>query len=76
MNATESYSPYKNKLFLISSITTEVPRGGWIGKTSGFYQRSPSSKGLLGPIKSSQKVKDLSFNLESSLQILDRLGFG
>ena len=36
MYATESYSPYKNKLFLISSITTKVPSGGWIGKTSGF----------------------------------------
>ena len=31
---SESSSPYKNKL--ISFITTEVPSGGRIGKTSGF----------------------------------------
>ncbi|KAK4592091.1 hypothetical protein RGQ29_016543 [Quercus rubra] len=71
---SESYSPYKNKLSLISSITTEVPSGGRIGKTNGYQQRSPNLKGLPGPIKSRQMVKDLSFNSECSLQIWDRHG--
>ncbi|KAM3733810.1 hypothetical protein ACB098_11G166100 [Castanea mollissima] len=59
---SESCSPYKNKLSLISSMTTEVPSGGRIGKTNGYQQRSPNLKGLPGPIKSRQMVKDLSFN--------------
>ena len=71
---SESYSPYKNKLSLISSVTTEVPSGGRIGKTNGYQQRSPNLKGLPGPIKSRQMVKDLSFNSECSLQIWDRHG--
>nr|POE58095.1 hypothetical protein CFP56_72288 [Quercus suber] len=70
----ESYSPYKNKLSLIFSITTEVPSGGRIGKTNGYQQRSPNLKGLPGPIKSKQMVEDLSFNSECSLQIWDGHG--
>ena len=72
---SESYSPYKNKLSLISSIATEVPSGGRIGKTNGYQQRSPNLKGLPSPIKSSRKVKDLSFNSKCSFQTLDRHGF-
>ncbi|GMY22593.1 protein IQ-DOMAIN 14 [Fagus crenata] len=71
---SESYSPCKNKLSLISSINTEAPSVGRIGKTSGYQQRSPCLKGHPGPIKSSRMVKDLSFDSECSLQIWDRHG--
>ncbi|KAB1224931.1 Protein IQ-DOMAIN 14 [Morella rubra] len=71
---SESYSPCKNKLSFISSINTEVPTGGRIGKACGYQQSSPSLKGLPGPIKSSRTLRDLSFDSECSLQIWDRHG--
>ncbi|MBA0841733.1 hypothetical protein Goarm_004216 [Gossypium armourianum] len=51
---SESYSPYKNKLCLISSVTS---------KPDAYEQRSPTLKG----IKSKQTLKDLSFDSECSL---------
>ncbi|XP_062174909.1 protein IQ-DOMAIN 11 [Alnus glutinosa] len=66
---SESYSPCKNKLSLISPMTTEMPTRGRIGKTNGYQQRSPSLKGLAGPIKSGRTAKDLSFDSEYSMQI-------
>lgn len=66
---SESYSPCKNKLSLISPMTTEMPTSGRIGKTNGYQQRSPGLKGLAGPIKSCRTVKDLSFDSEYSMQI-------
>ncbi|KAK8612358.1 hypothetical protein V6N13_092474 [Hibiscus sabdariffa] len=55
---SESYSPYKNKLCLVSSIT----------RISAYQQRSPSLKGGLGPVKSKRTLKDLSLNSECSLR--------
>ncbi|GMJ14497.1 IQ-domain 11 [Hibiscus trionum] len=55
---SESYSPYKNKQCLVSSIT----------RTSAYQQRSPSLKGMLGPVKSKRTLKDLSLNSECSLR--------
>lgn len=72
---SDGYSPSKNKLCLISSIATEVPSSARFGKTNGNHQqRSPSLKGLPGPIKSSQKLKDLSINSDCSLPNWDRRG--
>ncbi|XVF24235.1 hypothetical protein REPUB_Repub13aG0110200 [Reevesia pubescens] len=65
---SESYSPYKNKLCLISSITSEVPSSCRISnRPSAYQQRSPSLKGVPGPVKSKRTLKDLSFNSECSL---------
>ncbi|KAF5469782.1 hypothetical protein F2P56_010345 [Juglans regia] len=71
---SESYSPCKNKLSFISSINTEVSSGGRICKTSSCQQRSPSLKGVPGPIKSSRTIRDLSFDSGCSLQVWDRHG--
>ncbi|XWS74721.1 hypothetical protein CRYUN_Cryun01aG0022200 [Craigia yunnanensis] len=65
---SESYSPYKNKLTLISSITSEVPSSCRISsRPSAYQQRSPSLKGVPVPVKSKRTLKDLSFNSECSL---------
>ncbi|KAK6227694.1 hypothetical protein SCA6_000034 [Theobroma cacao] len=65
---SESYSPYKNKLSLISSITRDVPNSCRISsRPSAYQQRSPSLKGVPGPVKSKRTLKDLSFNSECSL---------
>ncbi|MBA0778455.1 hypothetical protein Gotri_006321 [Gossypium trilobum] len=66
---SESYSPYKNKLCLISSITSEVPSSYKMNgsRSSAYQQRSPSLKGVPGPVKSKRTLKDLSFNSECSL---------
>ncbi|GMI72643.1 IQ-domain 11 [Hibiscus trionum] len=55
---SESYSPYKNKLCLVSSIT----------RSSAYQQRSPSLKGMPCPVKSKRSLKDLSLNSECSLR--------
>ncbi|KAK4757950.1 hypothetical protein SAY87_019251 [Trapa incisa] len=59
---SDSYSPFKNKISLVSSIVSEVPtlscssyRGG---KPSGPQQRSPSLKGLPCIVKSGKVTKD------------------
>ncbi|KAF4347635.1 hypothetical protein G4B88_009777 [Cannabis sativa] len=69
-------SPCKNKLSLISSINSN---NGVVGVGVGgdhhyyFHQRSPSMKGVRGPVKSSRKMmmvnmnNDLSFDSECSL---------
>lgn len=71
---SESYSPFKNKLSLISSITSEVvvPSSCRISSSrpSAYQQRSPSLKGVVAvgrPVKSKPTLKDLSFNSECSL---------
>ncbi|GKV06263.1 hypothetical protein SLEP1_g18162 [Rubroshorea leprosula] len=69
---SESYSPYKNKLSLISSVTREVPSSCRMGRASAYQQRSPRLKDLPGPIKSSQTLKDLSLNSEFPLPYWDR----
>lgn len=71
---SESYSPCKNKLSFISSVNTEVSSKGRISKTSSYQQRSPSLKGVPGPIKSSKTMRDLSFDSGCSLQVWDRHG--
>lgn len=59
---SDSYSPCKNKLSLVSSIVSEVPtlscssyRGA---KPSGPQQRSPSLKGIPCTVKSGRVTKD------------------
>uniref|UniRef100_A0A6P6G7Q4 protein IQ-DOMAIN 14 n=1 Tax=Ziziphus jujuba TaxID=326968 RepID=A0A6P6G7Q4_ZIZJJ len=70
---SESYSPCKNRLSLISSITSDMPSSGRIGKTGVHcQQRSPSMKGIQGPIKSNRMAKDLSFDSECALSYWDR----
>ncbi|KAK1552413.1 hypothetical protein Q3G72_016512 [Acer saccharum] len=63
---SESYSPYKHKLSLISTI----------GRPSAYQQRSPSLKSVPGPIKSTRTttttIKDLSLNSDCSLLNWDR----
>ncbi|KAJ7982279.1 Protein IQ-DOMAIN like [Quillaja saponaria] len=61
---SESYSPCKNKVSLISSINTEHPSSVRMGKLSGHQQRSPSLNGLSVPIKSNWTTKNRSFNLD------------
>ncbi|KAE8724362.1 protein IQ-DOMAIN 14-like isoform X4 [Hibiscus syriacus] len=55
---SESYSPYKSKLCLVSSIT----------RTSAYHQRSPSLNGMSGPVKSKQTLTDLRLNSECLLR--------
>ncbi|XVE69534.1 hypothetical protein DITRI_Ditri09bG0159700 [Diplodiscus trichospermus] len=65
---SESYSPYKNKLSLVSSVTSEVTSSYRIGsRPSAYQQRSPCLKGVPGPVKSKRTLKDVSFNSERSL---------
>lgn len=62
---SESYSPCKNNISLISSITSEVPissTGKILGKSSSIQQRSPSMKGLPSPLRLKQTAKDRSFD--------------
>ncbi|KAE8695491.1 protein IQ-DOMAIN 14-like isoform X2 [Hibiscus syriacus] len=51
---SESYSPYKNKLSILSSFTS---------RPSTYQQRSPTLKGL----SSKQTLKDVSFSSECSM---------
>ncbi|KAJ0095694.1 hypothetical protein Patl1_17068 [Pistacia atlantica] len=73
---SESYSPCKNKLSLVSPVRSEVSSCGriGIGRPSAYQQRSPSLKGVQGPVKSYQikAAKDLSFNSECSILNWDR----
>lgn len=70
---SDSYSPCKNKLSLISSTTTEVPSSARYGRPSAYQQRSPSLKGLPGPIKCNRPTsKVLSFDSDCSLKTWDK----
>ncbi|KAF2323790.1 hypothetical protein GH714_036935 [Hevea brasiliensis] len=70
---SDSYSPCKNKLSLISSTATVVPNSCRFGRPSPLQQqRSPSMKGLPVPVKSNRTLKDLSFNSECSLRTWDQ----
>ncbi|XP_019432617.1 PREDICTED: protein IQ-DOMAIN 14-like isoform X2 [Lupinus angustifolius] len=65
---SDSNSPCKKKLSIVTSISTEVlSNNGKIVKLSSTQQRSPSLKGISRPIKSSQTMKDLSINSECSM---------
>lgn len=63
---SDSYSPYKNKLSLVSSIMSEVPpalnSSYKRGKPSCQPQRSPSLKGISCTVKSGRVTRNL--NLE------------
>ncbi|XP_010557836.1 PREDICTED: protein IQ-DOMAIN 14-like isoform X2 [Tarenaya hassleriana] len=71
---SESYSPYKNKLCLSSSIMSDAPsrvrvhkNGSNVNRPSGYQQRSPGLRGFnAGP------VNDLSINSERSLPSWNR----
>uniref|UniRef100_A0A1J3IJ33 Protein IQ-DOMAIN 14 n=1 Tax=Noccaea caerulescens TaxID=107243 RepID=A0A1J3IJ33_NOCCA len=70
---SESYSPYKNKLCLTTSVMSEAPSKVRIGNStrpSAYQQRSPGLKGFhIGPLKSCNGtlLNDLSINSERSL---------
>ncbi|KAK6928820.1 protein of unknown function DUF4005 [Dillenia turbinata] len=69
---SESYSPYKNKIYLLSSTASEMNGGSRSGKSSTYcQQRCPSLKGL-GPVKLNRTAKDLSFDSECSSHNWDR----
>ncbi|CAH2072848.1 unnamed protein product, partial [Thlaspi arvense] len=76
---SESYSPYKNKLCLTTSVMSEAPSRVRVGISNGSnsrasayqQQRSPGLRGFsIGPLKScnnSTLLNDLSINSERSL---------
>lgn len=66
---SECYSPHKNKLVFINSINNEVSSMGKSSRPSYYQQRSPSLKGIPGPISTSKTPKDLSFDSEYSAAI-------
>lgn len=70
----DGFSPSKNKLSLVSSITSELPISSTtMGRPSDYlHQRSPSMKGVRGPVKSSRKTKDSAFDSEYSLSNWER----
>lgn len=68
---SDSYSPCKNKLSLIST-SAEVPASSRNGRPSAYQQRSPSLKGLSIPVKSNRTLKDLSFNSDRSSRTWDQ----
>lgn len=75
---SESYSPYKNKLCLTTSVMSEAPSRVRVGNSNGnnsrasaYQQRSPGLRGFsIGPLKSCNNgglLNDLSINSERSL---------
>lgn len=75
---SESYSPYKNKLCLTTSMMSEAPskvriaNNGSNTRPSAYQQRSPGLRGFnIGPLKSCNNnntlLNDLSINSERSL---------
>lgn len=73
---SESYSPYKNKLCLTTSVMSEAPskvriaNNGTNTRPSAYQQRSPGLRGFnIGPLKSCNHtlLNDLSINSERSL---------
>ncbi|KAJ4908436.1 IQ-domain 11 [Raphanus sativus] len=75
---SESYSPYKNKLCLTTSVMSEAPSKVRVGNSNGnnnrasaYQQRSPGLRGFnMGPLKSCNNgtlLNDLSINSERSL---------
>ncbi|TKY49642.1 IQ-DOMAIN 14 [Spatholobus suberectus] len=66
---SDSYSPCKKKLSVVTSINSEVLSNGRMGKLSSNHQRSPSLKGLSRPLKLSQTMRDLSINSDCSVPI-------
>ncbi|XP_030552199.2 protein IQ-DOMAIN 11 [Rhodamnia argentea] len=53
---SDSYSPYKNKLSLVSSMASEVPSFYRSGKPNGYQQKSPSLKGIPATVKPSRNI--------------------
>ncbi|KAE9584841.1 hypothetical protein Lal_00024315 [Lupinus albus] len=72
---SNSNSPCKKKLSVVTSISTEVLNNGKIVKLSSTQQRSPSLKGISRPIKSNQTMKDFSINSDSSMLNWDQQSF-
>ncbi|KAM7263527.1 hypothetical protein ACFE04_001210 [Oxalis oulophora] len=66
---SESCSPYKNKLPLLTSVASQ---GFYQQRSSAYQQRSPSLKSVPGPIKSSRTLKDLSIDSDCSFSTWDR----
>ena len=66
---SDSYSPCKNKLPIVTSINGEVFSNGRMGKLSSNQQRSPSLKGLPRPLKLSQTLRGLSINSDCPVPI-------
>ncbi|KAF8398319.1 hypothetical protein HHK36_017246 [Tetracentron sinense] len=65
---SENSSPSKNRLSFLSSIDSEATSTSKISKPSSSQQRSPSIKGLQGPIKSHRNLKDFSLDSECSIR--------
>ncbi|XP_021887423.1 protein IQ-DOMAIN 14 isoform X2 [Carica papaya] len=65
---SETYSPYKNKLSVITNVSgDQAASNDRICRHNSYQQRSPSLRVLpAGPIKSNRSLKDLSFNSECS----------
>ncbi|KAJ8748779.1 hypothetical protein K2173_011334 [Erythroxylum novogranatense] len=61
---SDSYSPSKNRV-----SASEMLRSG---KLNAYQQRSPSLKGIQGPVKSSRTLKDLSFISDKSFRTWDQ----
>lgn len=53
---SDSYSPYKNKLSLVSSIASELPSFYKSSKPNGYQQKSPSLRGLPATVKPSRNI--------------------
>ncbi|RDY02052.1 Protein IQ-DOMAIN 14 [Mucuna pruriens] len=66
---SDSCSPCKKKLSIMTSINSEVLSNGRMGKLSSHQQRSPSLKGLSRPLKLPQTLRDLSINSDCSVPI-------
>lgn len=64
---SDSNSPFKDKLSLVSSITSDVTSICKMSKPDGHQQRSPNLKSRPGQKKSSRTLKDLSFYSECPL---------
>nr|KYP36709.1 Protein IQ-DOMAIN 14 [Cajanus cajan] len=69
---SDSYSPCKKKLSVVTSINSEVLGNGRMGRLSSNQQRSPSLKGHSRPLKLVQTLRDLSINSDCSVPISDQ----
>ncbi|KAL2330731.1 hypothetical protein Fmac_018312 [Flemingia macrophylla] len=69
---SDSYSPCKKKLSVVTFTNSEVLGNVRMGKLSSNQQRSPSLKGLSRPPKLAQKLRDLGNNSDCSLPISDQ----
>lgn len=70
-NFSDGNSPHKNRIYLVSSISSEATNCSRISKPGMPQQRSPSLRGP-GPIQSIRSTKELSFDSKCSLLNWDR----